>query len=654
MSDADDERFRPRPSAPRSRTTSGEGRFVSRVVREASRAGARAGSALRKGSGRDASSGKFGRGRVAAALGGSRLGRQARRVVIKSRFVVLRKASPRSVAMHLRYIERDGVTRDGQRGQAYDVDTDKADLRDFEERGRGDRHQFRFIVSVEDAPQLEDLHGFTRELMQRMGKDLETPLDWVAVDHWDTDNPHTHVVLRGRIGDGPAGRDLVIAPAYMAHGMRVRASGIATEWLGPRTELEIRQGLEREVAQDRLTSLDRTLLRQAPDQMLDLRGSRASAQSQALLRARLQRLEAMGLARPLEAHRWRLEPTMERALTELGDRGDILRTVQRALRGERRELDFTAQAQQLAIVGRIVTKGMIDELHERCFVVLDGVDGRAHYLKLPAGFGASELRDLPEGGIGACRPAAPRRVDAEIAAAAKEGLYNASAHRAQLERAGDPRPAGTLEVHERRLEALRRGGVVERQAEGIWKIPPSLAERALAHDARAGAGIELLSHLGLERQVRAVGATWLDQVLVKGEPLRADAGFGAEVDKALRERQDYLVEQGLGARDGVRFTPARDLLRTLRDRELAEVGRVMQARSGRAYRPLEEGRRIDGVYRRRLDLASGRFVVLDDGLGFSLVPWRAVVEARRGMQVSAVVRAGTVSWQLQRQRGLGV
>lgn len=653
MSDGDDERFRPRPSPPRSRSGAAKDgrRFVSRVLKEASRAGART---RRAGDGLGHPASTFGRGRVAAAMEGRGADRRARRVVVKSRFVVLRRASPRSVAMHLRYLERDGVTRDGQRGQAYGADTEAADLRAFQERGRGDRHQFRFIVSVEDAAQLEDLRGFTRELMGRMAQDLETPLDWVAVDHWDTDNPHTHVVLRGRLGEGATGRDLVIAPAYMAHGMRMRASGIATEWLGPRTELEMRQGLEREVAQERLTSLDRALLHEAPDGGLDLRGSRAGPQRQTLLRARLQRLEAMGLAQRLDAHRWRLAPAMARTLAELGERGDILRTVQRALHGARREMDFDAHAQQLAVVGRVMAKGVIDELQERCFLVLDGVDGRVHYLKLPAGLGLGELREFPVGGIAACRPVAPRRVDGEIAAAAREGLYTASTHRIRLEQARDPGPAATLEVHARRLEALGRNGIVQRLADGVWRIPPDLVRQAMAQDARAGVGVELLSRLGLDRQVRALGATWLDQLLVSGEPSSAATGFGVQVGDALRARQDFLVEQGLAAREGVRIVPVRGLLATLRERELAQAGRVMQARSGRAYRPLVDGSRVGGVYRRRLDLVSGRFAVLDDGLGFSLVPWRAALEAYRGQQVGAVVYAGAVSWQLGRQRSRGV
>jgi type IV secretory pathway VirD2 relaxase len=167
------------------------------------------------------------------------------------------------------------------------------DLKEFEERGAGDRHQFRFIVSVEDAEQLQDLRGCTRELMQRISTDLETRLDWVAVHHWDTDNPHTHVVLRGRTATG---QDLVIAPDYMAHGARQRASELVTEWLGPRTELEIRRGLSREVDQERLTSLDRALIRQASVGVIDLAETPKDLRRQTLLRARLQRLETMGLS----------------------------------------------------------------------------------------------------------------------------------------------------------------------------------------------------------------------------------------------------------------------------------------------------------------------------------------------------------------------
>lgn len=291
MAGNDEDRFRVKPAAPKSRGGPRSQRFVSRVLKQVSKTGAKPSG---KGLGRPANT--FGRGRVAASMAGQRLGPNARRVVIKSRFVVLRRASLKSVALHLRYIERDGVTRDGQKGQAYGADTDAADLKGFQERGQNDRHQFRFIVSAEDGLELEDLKGFTRQLMRRMEIDLETRLDWVAVDHWDTDNPHTHIVLNGHTEGPTNGReDLVIAPDYMAHGMRLRASEIATEWLGPRTEAEIHQSLLREVGQQRLTSLDRALIRQADADGIDLTENPQDRQRQNSLRARLQRLEGMGL-----------------------------------------------------------------------------------------------------------------------------------------------------------------------------------------------------------------------------------------------------------------------------------------------------------------------------------------------------------------------
>ena len=94
---------------------------------------------------------------------------------------------------------------------------DQVDLRIFAATGSDDRHQFRFIVAPEDGVQLEDLRSFTRTLMARVERDLGTRLEWVAVDHWDTDNPHTHVVLRGKDNGG---KDLIIARSYITHGMR--------------------------------------------------------------------------------------------------------------------------------------------------------------------------------------------------------------------------------------------------------------------------------------------------------------------------------------------------------------------------------------------------------------------------------------------------
>jgi type IV secretory pathway VirD2 relaxase len=642
----DDDRLRVQLAAPKNRAGRGAQRFVSQVLKQVSKAGA---PAFGPGGERPAST--FGRGRVAAGIAGQTLSVRARRVVIKARYVVLKNAGAKSVSTHLRYIERDGVTRHGARGQAYGLKTDAADLKEFEERGRGDRHQFRFIVSVEDAEQLHDLRAYTRDVMQRMATDLETELDWVAVDHWDTDNPHTHVVLRGRASDG---KDLVIAPGYMAHGMRVRASEVATEWLGPRTELEIKQGLLREVEQERLTSIDRALLRDAADSsVVDLSHGPGDSR-QSLQRARLQRLEAMGLATRFDANRWSLAPDVETTLVQLGERGDILRTMQRALRGLHRECIAEASTRNTPIVGRIAAKGLADELNDRGYLVVDGIDGRAHYVRLPAG---ADISALPlEGIVEAWAGARTRRVDQTIAELARDGVYRTTDHLAQLRKQGARDPQATIDIHVRRLEALRRGGIVERVAAGVWRVPAELVSRGGDHDARRtdGVVVELRSHLPIEQQVRAVGATWLDRQLLDDHGFAGDRGFAGTVRQGMQQRAVFLQEQGLAERRGQRLVLARDLLKILRDRDLGSAACSLCAQTGLVYRPSNDGERISGVYRRDVQLNSGRFAMLDDGTGFSLVPWNSALEQRMGRTLTAVVRGATATWDLRRHRMVGV
>ena len=127
----------------------------------------------------------------------------------------------------------------------------------FIERGRDNRHQFRFIVLPEDAAEMTDLRGFTRDLMRQMERDLDTGLDWIAVDHHNTSHPHTHIIVRGVLDDG---RILNIAGDYIAHGVRHRASDRVTLELGHQSEVELRTKLGNEVEAERLTRLDKMLL----------------------------------------------------------------------------------------------------------------------------------------------------------------------------------------------------------------------------------------------------------------------------------------------------------------------------------------------------------------------------------------------------------
>jgi type IV secretory pathway VirD2 relaxase len=659
MSGRDDDDFRPKVGPPRAKQRGqiprlGKAgarplRFTTRVLRAAAKNGA--GRGLKKRASRPGA--QTGRGQVAARLAQQNVGPRSRRVIIKTRLVVMANASPTSTADYLRYIQRDGVSRDGERGSLYSADLDSVDRETFQDRIHNDRHQFRFIVSPEDGQEIGDLRSYTRDLMAQMKRDLGTKLEWVAVDHWDTDDPHTHILLRGK---DEYGADLVIAREYIAHGMRARAREAATDWLGPRSEIEIRASLTREVAQERWTSLDEAIRRDTYEGRIDLRREAQSATldfHKSLQVGRLQQLEKMGLARELAAGVWSVSSDLETTLRSMGERGDIIRTMQRTFSRERREFAIFDARRSATIVGRVVAKGLVDELSDRVYVILDGVDGRAHHVALPARFKLEDLQLNAVLEVGTQRK--PRQADRNIVNVSRDGIYRTSDHLTAARR-NERDPEGFVQSHVRRLEALRRAHIVERLSEGVWRVPADLPQRGQAYDAQRtrDGGIELRTHLSLAQQRRAIGATWLDRQLLSGSQTLAGAGFSAEVREALADRESFLVEHGFAQRQGQRIVLMRNLLTTLQSREVEATANEIQTHTGLTFRAAEDGGRVSGTYRRSIQLISGRFAMLDDGLGFTLVPWRPVIENRLGQSLTAVIRGHSVSWEWGRERGLSL
>jgi len=653
----DDEDFTPRLGRIGTRGSAGGRRYVHRVLRAATLAG----SGTRSSAGRRFHGNRIGRGsgvgRVLSARGVHAAFRR-RRVVVKSRIVKLAGQGQKAARLHLRYIQRDGVTREGREGELYDADSDRADGSAFLARSQGDRHQFRLIVSAEDAAEYEDLKGFTRRLMKQMEQDLDTRLDWVAVDHYNTGHPHTHVVLRGR---DEHDRDLVIAREYLSTGMRERAAEIITFDLGPRSDAEIEKRLRLEMEQERFTSLDRELLRDADAQGRLASGAAAGDPLRQTLRAgRLQKLRRLGLAEEEAPGRWTLAGDLEAVLRRMGERGDIIKTLHREMARDgqaRAAADYAiydpADPKARRLVGRVVARGLVDELDERRYLIVDGVDGRTHYVDIGRG-DATEA--IPEGAVVALapKPVGPRAVDRTIAeiAAANGGRYSVEIHL----RHDSSATADFTETHVRRLEAMRRlGSSVEREPDGSWIIAPDHLERAVAYErARARSApvvVQTLSALPLDRQVAVEGATWLDRELIAEEPtpLR-DGGFGREVRQALDRRRQWLVEQGLARQEQDRIVYRANLLGLLRRRELARVAAQLSEELGLGYAEAKAGARIEGIYRRRLDLASGRYALIEKSREFTLVPWRPVLERSLGKPISGIARGDSISWSLGLRR----
>ncbi len=574
MSASDDE-IRIRPGRVRSRGEASSKRFVSQVLRATEKAGgvsSRVESSSR--------SSTFGRGRSASLRAARGLNARTRLVTVKAR-VVRHGTRAAPLATHVAYLQRDGVTKDGATARLFNAEHDEADGRAYGERCIDDRHHFRFIVSPEDAADMADLRAFTRNLMTSAEQDLGTRLDWIAVEHHNTEHPHVHVLVRGRTDDSS---DLVISRDYIREGMRSRAQALVTMELGPRTDLEIRRSLDAQVHAERWTPLDQSLARRAADNegVVDLRPESA-VQPDAAHHARLgrmQKLERFGVATSAGPARWALSPEAESSLRALGERGDVIKRLHRTI-GERSPSEWVVagEAADRPIVGKFVARGLDDELKGTAYAIVDGVDGRAHHLRLP-----------------------------------------------DLDATSDAAPGAVVE-----LRRFTDAGGRERVA---------LAVR---------------SDLGVEAQAIAQGATWLDRRLIAREPAPlSETGYGADVRAALDRRTEHLVSEGLARRQGQRVLFARDLLDTLRQRELGAACARLAAETGLPAWTTAEGEPVVGIYRQRLALASGRFAMIDDGQGFSLVPWTSTLERHLGRHVAGVATVGGVDWSFGRKRGIGM
>lgn len=648
-----DNEFRPKVGKIGSRGSKAGKRYAGQVRAAINRAG---GAHLRGGR---FSGSRAGRGGAAAALLKSRdryAAFRRRRVMVKARIVKLAGKGRDGARLHLRYIQRDGVTREGESGELYSAEKDRVDGSDFLHRANGDRHQFRFIVAPEDGIEYDDLKPLTRRLMVQMEEDLGTKLDWVAVDHFNTGHPHTHIIVRGK---DDRGENLVIAREYISSGIRERAAELVSLDLGPRTDREIELRLRQEMEQERFTSIDRQLLRMRDgDGLVSPDGHDAFRQT--LHQGRLRKLERMGLAEEIGPGRWRLNDDLEPTLRRIGERGDIIKTMHRELTGKglaRSAADCVIHDRSgdpaQPVVGRVVARGLADEINDRHFLIVDGADGKSHWIDVGKG---EATEPTPDGCIVRVTPrnTEPRQVDRAIAdiAAAHDGRYSVDIHLRH-----DPSATEAFaETHVRRLEAIRRAtNGVEREPDGTWIIAPDHLERVAEYERQWAKAVPVtvdkLSSLKLEQQVGFDGATWIDRELVSDRPEALHgSGFGREVREAQGRRRQWLIAQGLAREEQDRIVYRANMLAVLRQRELIRVAGQLTEELGLPYAEAGPGDQIGGTLRRSVELASGKYAVIEKSREFTLVPWRPVLDRHIGKEVSGVMGGEGISWTIDRQR----
>lgn len=631
-------------------------KFLSRVIAAANLA---RGGALERSSRSAFTGSRIGRGAGVGRLLSARdryAAFRRRRVVVKFRIAKLAGKGFQGAAAHLRYVERDGTTPDGERGRLYGAEADVVDRKAWLEQAKDDRHQFRMIVSPEDGMEYADLAPLTRRFMARVEEDLGTKLDWAAVDHYDTGHPHTHIIVRGK---DERGKDLVIARDYIRFGLRERASELVDLDLGPRSDDAIERRLRAEVAQERLTGIDRAMLREAEQNIL-VSSKTHSDFDQAIRTGRLKKLEHLGLATKMGAAHWRLAPDLAETLRRMGERDDIIRTMQRAYAGRAhvpamadRLIYEPAAPDARPLIGRIVERGLSDEYADRHYIIVEAVDGRAHYVDIGKG---EAVGPIPKNAIVKLAPRAGgvRSVDRTIVEVARtnDGRYTVDAHLLH-----DPNASEAFaETHVRRLEAMRRlARAVEREPDGSYVITSDHLGRVEAFETQLRRDrpvtVETLSSIPLEELPGAAAATWLDRELVANDPIPLrDAGFGRDVRAAQAARRQWLIAEGLAEEREGRTTYRRNLLETLRRRELLRIAERLSTEIGKPFAEASARTRIEGRLVRVVEATSSRYALVERSRDFTLVPWRSVMERQIGRNVTGIMRDSGISWTFGRQR----
>lgn len=589
-----------------------------------------------------------GRGRVQAALARHWSNQRTRRVIVK---VHIARAGPSGVASftkHVAYIRRGGAGREGERGRLYDRGFDETDAKAFNERGNEDRRQFRLIVSPEDADQMQDLTQFTREFMRQVEKDLGRQLDWVAANHHDTAQPHVHIVIRG--GNSRNG-ELLIDRNYITRGFRARAQELVTRELGQRRLREMAAARSNEAEREALTAIDHDIARSLVDGRYAPESERGklSRFDSAVVNRRLRFLRTLDLAKRQEDGRWAMQEGWQDTLQALGRRGDIIRSLANL---EGRQIDASrlhALPRDLnsagEILGRLAATLPGDELRNGRTALIEGLDGRVWSIEMTE----QEAIQLPKaGGIVSVGRAVvePKPADRTIASIAER---NGGVYSDELHEAADPSSSPAFRLaHKRRLEALRRLGVVDRNADGTWVVPRNFEERTRQADAgKQGLAVDVRSWLSIGALIERHAETWLDRM--NTDVLDGAAGpFADELRNSLNIRKAWLLSEGYTLDQTGQLT-AEDAER-LKRTEFEKAMKAEGTRTGLPFTHLENWVEFSGTYSRHVDLAQGRFAVIEGKERFALVPASGQKLNWVGRNVEFNRSPTSIQWSLGRSR----
>lgn len=589
--------------------------------------------------------------------GGNRSGATSfagmRRVLIKARVHRLSGTGGARQRAHISYLERDGAGKDSKPADFYNDIGEEIDGEDWLKDHSDERHHFRFIVSPEDGEKLQDLKPFVRDLMSQMEIDLETKLDWIAVDHHNTEHPHTHIVMSGKRDDG---KDLVIPRDYLSHRMRERGSALLTRELGLQTEQELSAKLSQETQARKITSIDRVLLRENErNGRIDLSNLR---RNRIHYDARLKTLRDLGLAEHQVGSVWSLDEQLKTTLHAIERSDSIAMRIEQGVTNA--GLERVSAHEQVSkqsyrqVRGQVLAMGYTDELMDRRYAVIDGFDGRAHHFEL----GTSYPKDLKTGDWIEIKPRSVGvlKMDRLVVdvAAQNSGMYDERNHK----RFDPSVTQETLWNIQSRLGGLEYAGVIKRERSGSVPIDDGFIDRVDKFSAkvsrRSPSIVRKLEAHDFKTQVHAIGQTWLDRQLAGIEPERlSDTGLGGEIKTAKAQRMKTLFERGyIDQPDADRLTD--EQLKRLQRDGMAHVAKDVAQKTGLQYRALAPGEEMEGTLTQTFKTPHAKYGIVEHAKEFTLVPWKDDMEHMRRHSIEiSMSRRMDLSWELGRSRGLG-
>lgn len=415
-----------------------------------------------------------------------------RRVIIKASYVLPNTKHARTIIRHHLHYAAHNKTDDLKKSPELYCHDDgdigiKEKINDFQKAP----HFFNIIISPENGDEL-DLKEFTRSFIEKVEADLRTKLDWAAGNHYDTNDPHVHLLIKG---EDDQGKKLILTRDYISRGLRARASQVATTKLGLRNRDEVIRSLELDIVKPAKTELDKIILRASHNNRIDLPGTYLDELQdlpKELFQRRLEFLETKDLVKKEREGVWYIEPDLIKKLKELGRTSSILERLSGDLKINNQACEIISAKNlfEKSIKGHVVERGFADDHSDKEYLVIKSKEKKFVYVELEK---YSEKTPAKVGEfiqIECTKPfSGPRTSDSTILNESKNngGIYDAARHAERANAQGLLPPSVSAQeysqVHVKRLEILASKGLIEKLDDQRFVIPCDYIEK-LNHEAK--------------------------------------------------------------------------------------------------------------------------------------------------------------------------